>query len=269
MKTVVVTGPSSGIGRVTALALAELGYHVVAAGRSQERTSPVVDAIIAKGGSAELLLLDLASLDNVRHAAKELEQRGRTIDALVNNAGIGMEKGSTVDGFEINFGVNHLGPFLFTHLLRRTFRPGTRIVTVSSAMHFRVEGFDFDRLTRPSRSFLGLNDYCVSKLANILFTKEMARRQPDWRAFAVHPGFVDTGIFRPWVRPLVRNRLITPEDGAAPTIRCLTDEALESHSGAYYTRNGESTPSELAQDEDLARRLWVESGRWCEVGPVN
>lgn len=269
MKTAVVTGASSGIGRETALALGGMGFHVVAAGRSGERTAPAVETIIANGGSAELLIVDLASLSKVREAAKELESRGRKIDVLVNNAGIGMTKGSTVDGFEVNFGVNHLGPFLFTHLLRRTFRPTTRIVNVTSAMHFRVDKIDFDMLARPSTSFLGLKDYAVSKVANILFTREMARRQPDWRTYAVHPGFVDTGIIRPWVRPFVHRQLITPEEGATTTVRCATDEALESESGHYYTRSGQSTPSPVAMDDALARELWARSERWCGVGPVN
>ncbi len=269
MKTVVITGASSGIGRVTARVLGRKGFHIVAAGRSEERTRPVVESIIANGGSAELLLIDLAKLDSVRTAAKELAERGHTIDVLVNNAGISMSRGLTVDGFEINFGVNHLGPFLFTHLLRRTFRPATRIVNVTSAMHFRVDKIDFEKLSRPSTSFLGLNDYATSKLANILFTRELARRQPDWRTYAVHPGFVDTAIIPKWVRPFVRRQLISPEEGATTTVRCATEESLGSESGLYYTRSGQSTPSTIAMDDALAGELWARSEQWCGVGPVN
>jgi retinol dehydrogenase 12 len=266
MKTVMITGPSSGIGRVTAETLGRMGFHVVAAGRSEERTKPVVDAINASGGSSELLPVDLASLDSVRKAAKDFEDRGKTVDVLINNAGIGMTKGITSDGFEVNFGVNHLGPFLFTHLLGRTLRPGARVVNLSSAFHQRAKELNFDRMTKPSRSFLGLDDYAVSKLANILFTKELAKRQPDWRTYAVHPGFIDTGIIRWWVKPFVSNRLITPQDGAKTTIRCATDSSLSADSGSYYTRSGESTPSELALDDDLATELWVRSEGWCGLG---
>lgn len=241
----------------------------MAAGRSHQRTKQVVDEIIAAGGSAEALQIDLSSLESVRSAAAEFEARGRTIDILINNAGIGMTKGITEDGFEVNFGVNHLGPFLLTHLLRRTLRPGTRIVSLSSAVHFRAKGIDFDKLRQPSRSLFGLQDYAVSKLATILFTAEFARRQPDWKTYAVHPGFVDTKIIPFWVKPFVRNSLVTPELGAATTIWCATDQSLSDSSGGYYTRCEEATPSPLARDDELARELWVQSEHWCGVGPVN
>lgn len=269
MRTVVVTGPSSGIGLVTAQSLARSGFHIVAAGRSDERTRPVIESIKADGGSAEFLRVDLADLDSVRAAARDLEGRGRPIDVLVNNAGIGMSRGLTGDGFELNFGVNHLGPFLFTNLLRRTFRPAARIINVTSAMHFRVDGIDFDKLTERSASFLGLNDYATSKLANVLFTREMARRQPDWRTYAVHPGFVDTAIIPRLVRPFLRRSLITPAAGAETTIRCATEAALGSETGRYYTPAGQSDPSPTAMDDDLARELWTRSERWCGIGPVD
>jgi retinol dehydrogenase 12 len=229
----------------------------------------VVDEIIASGGSAEMLIIDLASLESVRTAARDFENRGRTVDVLINNAGIGMARGVTEDGFEVNFGVNHLGPFLLTHLLRRTFRPGTRIISVSSGMHNRARGIDFDRLQEKSRSFFGLDEYAVSKLANILFATEIARRHPDWRSYAVHPGLVDTGIFPFWVKPFLGRRMLTPEQGAETTIWCATDGSLASESGGYYTRSAPATPSELASDDELARELWVRSERWCGVGPVD
>ncbi|MGH3650961.1 MAG: SDR family NAD(P)-dependent oxidoreductase, partial [Acidimicrobiia bacterium] len=143
-KIVMVTGPSSGIGKATALQMARNGFHVLAAGRSEERTMAVVDEITSAGGSGEFLHLDLASLESCRHAAGRFEGSSRTIDVLINNAGVGGERGLTADGFEIQFGVNHLGHFMLTHHLRRTFRPGSRIVVVSSEAHRRAEGIDWE-----------------------------------------------------------------------------------------------------------------------------
>ena len=153
MRAALVTGPSSGIGRVTSLELGRKRFHVVAAGRSEERTSSVIDSIREEGGSAEFLHLDLASLESAREAACTFGDSGRRLDVLVNNAGVGATRGITADGFEVNFGVNHLGHFMFTHHLRPTFWSGTRIVQIASAVHFRADGIDFDRLQRRSRSF--------------------------------------------------------------------------------------------------------------------
>lgn len=266
MKTVVITGPSSGIGRVTALTLGQQGYHIVAAGRSRKRTEPVVGQIKSKGGSAEFLQLDLSSLDAVRSSAKELVSRGNPVDILINNAGISMTKGQTEDGVEINFGVNHLGHFLFTYLLLQRFRPRTRIITLASSVHFRADGIDFDKLEKPSNSFLGLQEYAVSKLANVLFAKEMARRHPEWRTYAVHPGFVDTKIIPGWLRLFVRNRLVTPEQGAATTIWCAADPSVGDESGNYYARSGIATSSDLSMDLKLARDLWAHSELLCGLG---
>ena len=189
MKVAMVTGPNAGIGLEITRSLAKQDYHVVAAGRSEERIGPVVAEVEASGGSVEFLHLDLASLESARTAAKTFEQSGRTLDVLVNNAGIGVNRrGLTVDGFEVHFGINHLGHFMLTHHLRRAFQPGTRIVQVASSVHDRAKGIDFDRVQRKS-SFMGLDEYAVSKLANILFVREMARRQPDWRLYAAHPAW--------------------------------------------------------------------------------
>lgn len=267
METALVTGPSSGIGEATAMELAALGCHVVAAGRSEQRTRRVVEAIETAGGSAEYLQLDLASLDSVRQAARRFEDGGRTLDILVNNAGVGVGRGVTADGFEIQFGVNHLGHFALTHFLRRTFRPGTRIVQLTSSAHFNAEGIDFDRVQRRTRSLVGWREYCVSKLANVLFVRELARRQPDWSTFAVHPGMTDTGIVPSWIRPVLRHRLFTPEQGADTVVWCATSSEVDADSGRYYRNRESRLPSELALDDGLARELWRVSELWCGVAP--
>lgn len=257
-----MTGPSSGIGRVTAVELASRGYHVVAAGRSEKRTMPVVDEILADGGSAEFLHLDLASLESARDAAITFTGSGRTLDVVVNNAGVGGALGLTGDGFEIHFGVNHLGHFMLTHHLQSSFRTGTRIVVVSSEAHRRADGIDFDRLRK--RSYGAMTDYGVSKLANILFARELARRQPDWRTYAVHPGVVSTNIFPKFIKPFMRN-LLTPEQGAETSVWCATSTDVAHESGLYYSRTRPREPSAVALDDDLAAELWRRSAGWCGV----
>lgn len=266
MEVALVTGPSSGIGRATAVELASHGFHVVAAGRSEERIIPVVESINASGGSAEFLLLDLASLESSRSAAQEFERSGRKLDVLVNNAGVGGVRGLSSDGFEIHFGVNHLGHFMLTHHLRRTLRPGSRIVVVSSEVHRRANGIDFERIRKKSRSVGGFAEYGVSKLANILFARRLAQLQPEWNTYSLHPGVVDTNIFPAMVGIFFRNRL-TPEEGARTSVWCATSEDVVNESGLYYSRQQVWEPSLPAQDDDLARELWTRSERLCGLAP--
>jgi len=257
-----VTGPSSGIGRATAVELARRGFHVVAAGRSEERTVPVVEDIVAEGGSAEFLALDLASLDSTATAASRFAASGRGLDVLVNNAGVGGRTGLTEDGFEIHFGVNHLGHFLLTHRLEPALGPGTRVVVVSSESHRGAHGIDFERVRRPGGPFAGYGNYAVSKLANILFARDLARHHPELRTYSLHPGLVDTGIFPAIARPFFRNRL-TPEEGAETSVWCATAEELADESGNYYSRRAPREPSPAARDDGLATELWARSSEWC------
>jgi NAD(P)-dependent dehydrogenase (short-subunit alcohol dehydrogenase family) len=259
-----VTGASSGIGAAVATKLATLGFHVVAAGRSEQRLGVVVSRIMSGGGSAEPLLLDLASQESVRGASEVIRSTGRAVDILVNNAGVAVERGVTLDGFQIQFGVNHLGHFLLTDAIGGSLGSGARVITLSSEMHRRASGIDFARVTRPTRSPFGVAEYAVSKLANILFTRELARRRPEWRVSAVHPGLVDTRLFPALVRPLVRRTGLTPDQGADTVIWCATEG--EPVSGGYYASRTQLEPSAPAQDDDLAQELWERSERWCGVG---
>ena len=259
-----VTGPSSGIGRAVALELGRHGYHVVAAGRSAERTMPVVDLIEDAGGSAEFLHLDLASLASAAKAAEEFAASGRTLDLLVNNAGVGGKRGTTADGFEIHFGVNHLGHHMLTRGLLPALVSGARLVQVSSAAHFNAAGIDFTDVTRRTKSLLGWSEYGVSKLANVLFVRELARRNPELAAYAVHPGTVDTGIFPWFIKPLIRHRLLSPDQGAETVLWCATSQDAESGSGLYFRRKEPVPPSDAALDDALAAELWERSEKWCE-----
>jgi NAD(P)-dependent dehydrogenase (short-subunit alcohol dehydrogenase family) len=263
MPTALVTGPNSGIGRVTTLELGRRGDHVFAAGRSAARVEPVVASIRAAGGSAEFLELDLASMTSMRRAVTRVAESGRALDLVVNNAGIGVNRrGVTEDGFEVHFGINHLSHFLLTRELLPCLSPGARVVSLASAVHFRANGIDFDRMRRPTR-LVGLAEYAVSKLANVLFIRELARRHPELRAYAVHPGLVRTPLIPAPIRFLSGRRMLTPEQGADTVLWCATAAEVGNESGHYYQNRAMTPPSALAQDDDLARELWDRSEAWC------
>ena len=268
MPLAVVTGPSSGIGREIALSLADLGYHVVGAGRSEERVGPVLVEVERRGGTGEFLDLDLSSLESARAAANALVSSGRRINLLVNNAGIGVNRrGRSVDGFEIHFAINHLGHFMFTSHIAGSLAPGARVVQVTSSVHFRASGIDFGSLHRKS-SFGGLPEYAVSKLANVLFVREWARRVDSVKAYAPHPGLTDTPLIPGFMKPFLRNRLLTPAQGADTPLWCATSKEVAAESGMYYARRKATEPSEAARDDDLALELWRRSEEWCGLAPT-
>lgn len=220
------------------------------------------------GGSASFLELDLASLSSCRRAAETVAGNGVAIDVLVNNAGIGPGRGTTKDGFEIHFGVNHLGHFQLTRSLSPSLAAGARVVTVTSAAHHRVSGIDYRSVRRRTRSITGLTEYSVSKLANILFVKELARRRPDLECHAVHPGLADTNIFPRFARPFVRRRAVTAEQAADTVIWCADSDAVSGQSGLYYARRQAREPSTAAMDPAMAEELWARSEEWC-AGTLN
>jgi retinol dehydrogenase 12 len=264
----IITGPYSGIGRVTARNLAARGAAIVLAGRSLERGQALA-AELRRPGEAdriEVLALDLADLASVRAAAEQVLARGGRIDGLVNNAGVAGSRGRTRNGFELAFGVNHLGHFMFTRLLEARLRESApaRVVNVASEAHRRITGIDFAALRAPTKTRTGLHEYGVSKLCNVLFTREMARR---WAgngivSYALHPGVIATDIWRSVPQPLrwlLTRWMKTPEEGAATSIRCATDPALANVNGRYFVNERERNPNRAAQDDVLAARLWDES----------
>ena len=266
---IVVTGANTGIGRVTAEKLAERGASIVLACRSEERTRPVLDAIRSRGGDAVFERLDLGSFESVREAAARLLDRGRPIDVLINNAGLAGQKGLTKDGFELAFGTNHLGHFLLTVLLapRLVEAKAARIVNVSSQSHYRAKGIDFDAVRRPTASVTGLPEYEVSKLANVLFTRELAKRigPTGVHSYALHPGVIASEIWRevPWpIRPIMELFMISTEKGAQTTLYCATSPEVADHDGRFYDDCRERKPNRIAFDDDLARKLWEKSVEW-------
>lgn len=179
-QVVLITGANTGIGRVTARELARQGAHVFIACRSAERARAVVDENRAgdQRGSVELLNLDLGDLDSVRQCADTFLARGLPLHLLINNAGLAGARGMTQSGFELAFGVNHVGHFLLTQLLleRILASAPARIVTVASRAHYRATAMDWEALRRSTGSRTGLAEYGVSKLANVLFSAELSRR---------------------------------------------------------------------------------------------
>ena len=217
----------------------------------------------------EFLPVDLSDLGSVRGAAAAFLSRGLPLHVLVNNAGLAGVRGLTPDGFEVTFGTNHLGPFLLTLLLldRMQESAPSRIVNVASRAHFRARGIDWDAQRRPATSTGGIDEYSVSKLANVLFTKELARRLAGSgvTAYALHPGVVATDIWRelPWgLRHLAKLFMISPEEGARTTLHCATAPEASLESGAYYDSCKPVRPSRAADDPALAAELWRRSLEW-------
>ena len=271
-KTYVITGATSGIGKVTALVLAKRGANLILANRSLEKTAPVVEEIKAqtKGASVEVVQLDLGDLASVRKCAETLLAKQVPIHGLINNAGLAGVKGVTKDGFEIQFGTNHLGHFLLTNLLLERIKESapSRIVNVASKSHYQAKSIDWTAQRQPTKHATALPEYAVSKLANVLFTKELATRLAGTgvTAYSLHPGVVATDVWRKIpapVRWIIKRFMISPERGAEATLRCATDPALASESGKYYDVGGvEKRPSRVAEDADLARTLWAKSTDW-------
>jgi dehydrogenase/reductase SDR family protein 13 len=255
---------------VTALELARRGARVFLAGRSEQATRAVMDAIVAETGNSELefLSLDLGDLSSVRACAKEFLGSGAPLHVLINNAGLAGARGMTESGFEVAFGTNYVGPFLLTSLLLDRVRESApaRIVNVASIGHYRAPGIDFDAVRKRTKTRTGLPEYCVSKLGNVLHAQELARRlgEDGVTTYSLHPGSVATNVWRrvPWpVRPLMTRRMISPEEGAKTTLYCATSPDVSADSGNYYDDCHRTEPSAVATPE-LAAELWDRSVDW-------
>jgi retinol dehydrogenase-12 len=266
LPTYIVTGSNTGIGRATAEALVATGGSVVLAARSEERTRPVIDALRSQHRDADVtfLSLDLGDLAHVRRAAETFLEWGRPLDVLINNAGLAGLRGLTTEGFEITVGTNHLGPFLFTSLVlpKLLEAPHGRVVNVASRAHMDVKAMDWGALARPPAGPRGLGAYAMSKLMNILYAKELARRLAATRVttYSLHPGVVASDIWRALPRPMqwaMKLFMTTNEEGAKTAVYCATAPELVATSGRYYERCREAQPSALAMDESLARELYA------------
>jgi NAD(P)-dependent dehydrogenase (short-subunit alcohol dehydrogenase family) len=275
-KTVLVTGATSGIGWVTAQNLAARGARLALVGRSPEKTNAAVAAIRQSTGnsSVEGLLADLSRQSEVRALAAQVQARYPQLDVLVNNAGgVFAKRQETADGLEMTFAVNHLAYFLLTNLLLDNLRAAAaahgeaRIINVASGAHQRVPGLNFDDL-QSKQHYRMFRVYGASKLANLLFSSELARRlaQSGVTSNAMHPGLVHTSFGsnnRAWYWRLAYvflNRAgRTPEQGADTVIYLATAPELAGVSGKYFFDRKAITPSAAARDPAAAQRLWAVS----------
>ena len=277
-KTFVVTGATSGIGLETALRLAAMGGRIALVGRDRTRGEQACAAVRARAPGCEpaLFIADLSRLGEVRRLAGELTAALPRIDVLINNAGaIFHTRQITQDGLERTFALNHMAYFLLSALLRERLVASApaRIVNVASQAH-RRSMLDFDDLQSAHR-YGGWKAYQRSKLANILFTRELARRLAGSgvEAACLHPGFVASGfgdntdgVFRLGVAVAKRLFAIAAPDGAATSVHLAT--APEIRSGAYYVKSAPATPSRAGQDDSVADRLWDISAKLAGV-PAN
>ena len=275
-RTFLVTGANSGLGRAMVEALAARGGNVVLAGRSEERTKPVLDAIRARhpAVNARFGLVDLSDLGSVQRAAESFLATDRPLDVLVNNAGIAGTHALSADGFDLTYATNHIGPFLLTNLLLPALQraPQGRIVNVSSVAHLQVKRIDWSVLERratPKRSRYA--DYAVTKLMNVLHAKELARRLTGTRVttYALHPGGVASNIWRSVPQPLqwlIKLFLDSNEEGARTQLYCATAPQLAAATGRYYDKSREARCNPLADDEALGRELWVRTESAVSAG---
>jgi retinol dehydrogenase 12 len=269
-RTYLITGGNTGIGLATATELARRGGKVYVACRSEAKGSHAVATIVAATGNPNVsfLPLDLADLASVRACADAFLASGEPLHVLINNAGVAGQRGLTSDGFELTFGVNHLGHFaLTTALLGRLADSGpARVVTVSSDAHYQAKGIDFTVLRRRTPGVTGMGAYSVSKLCNVLFSQELARRLDGApvTTYALHPGLVASDIWRRVPRParaIVTRRMLTTEQGAATSLYCATAPELAGQTGRFYDEEKERAPSAVATRE-LGRILWERSEAW-------
>jgi NAD(P)-dependent dehydrogenase (short-subunit alcohol dehydrogenase family) len=276
-KVSLVTGATAGIGKATARALASQGTTVIITGRNKQKAEDTVRQLQSETGneSVQYLLADFSDLDQVRDLAAAFKARFSRLDVLVNNAGAFFN--SRIDtsyGVEMTFLVNHLAPFLLTHLLLNHLKtsPAARIINVSSDAH-KQDQMDFDNLGF-EKGFFGMKAYARSKLANILFTYELARRLENTRvtANALHPGHVSTDIwkssssfFGTVVKWIISRFTITPEQGADNSVYLATSPEVEGITGKYFVEREEVRSSPITYDENLAQRLWEISEKLTSI----
>jgi NAD(P)-dependent dehydrogenase (short-subunit alcohol dehydrogenase family) len=276
-RVAVVTGATSGIGKVTARELARQGFRVVLVARSADKAAETTSEIAAAapGATVETLLCDMSSQKQIRAAAEELRRRHDRLHVLVNNAGgIWTERAVTEDGLERTFAVDHLGYFLFTNLLLPELRRGapSRVVNVASDAS-KLGRIDFDDLQGEKRYNGGLA-YAQAKLANILFSSELSRRiaGSGVTSNALHPGAVasgfglnNTGLMR-FAMKLARPFLIDEEKGARTSIYLASSPEVEGVTGEYFAKNRPKKPPRRGRDPEVARQLWDVSAALVGIG---
>jgi NAD(P)-dependent dehydrogenase (short-subunit alcohol dehydrogenase family) len=273
-KVVIVTGANTGIGKATALGLARRGATTVLACRDLQKGHAAMAEIRAQTDAAELhlLRLDLASLESVRAFARDFAARFSRLDVLIENAGVSTaQRQVSADGYELDFAVNHLGHFLLTRLLLPQLKAAapSRVVVVSSSVH-KGAALDFDDL-QGKRRWSMMGSYSRSKLANMLFTRALAKRleESGVTVNALHPGVVASELARDFPSPfrwLARLLFKSPETGARTSLFVATAPELASVSGGYFANARAAKPGRAALDDVAAERLWEVSEKLVESG---
>ena len=270
-KVCLLTGFTSGIGRITARELAGMGATMILVARHSMHGETVKNDIRDETGNKDLFVFqaDLSSLQDIRVLAEAFKRRFQRLDILINNAGLlSAQRMVSKDGFELTFAVNHLAPFLLTRLLLDVMDKSApaRIINVASDLHRKVE-IDFEDLMS-EREYNPMKVYSRSKLANVLFTRELAARLGPARVTAnsLHPGTIATDIVRDY--PAIMRffwKLLTanPQKGARTTIHLASSPDLAGVTGAYFAKEQQVPSSPYSQDSQVARRLWETSERLC------
>lgn len=268
-KVYLVTGATAGIGLVTARELARTGATVVGVGRHPEKCAAVAKQIreATRNPNVEYLLADLSVQKQVRALAQTFRERYTRLDVLINNAGaVYLNRQETADGLELTFALNHLSYFLLTNLLLDLLKASTpaRIVNVSSRAHIRAAGLNFNDLQN-RRGYFGMNAYSQSKLCNVLFTHELARRLAgaNITVNALHPGlvatnfFLNNGLLGQLARPILKLISMRPEEGAKTSLYLATSPEVEGVTGKYFDHHQREVPaSKAASDRAAQLRLW-------------
>lgn len=274
-KTIVITGGNTGIGLATAKQLAERGGRVILACRDQQKAAAARQSILQLAPSAEVQLypLDLASLESVRQFAAQVMQANPVIDVLINNAGAYPTKQCyTQEGFEFQFGVNYLGHFLLTHLLMPSLMAAgeARIINLSSLMHI-LGKIDYDSF-KGRAHYVAARAYGQSKLANAMFSRELAQRLPAGiTSNALHPGGVDSDIYRDlpgWVHNIMKRFLISPDRAGIFIADMALAEGWKGRSGEFKSAQGPLPILRAVKDDAQCRRLYEESCILTNVNPL-
>lgn len=273
MQNILITGGNAGVGKATAIGLAQKQHRIIIWGRNQAKIKAAVEDIKSRTDNKEIygLIGDLASFESIIKSTDKFKADFGKLDILINNAGVAADKPQlTEDGFELQIGVNHLGHFLLTSELLDLIKASSspRIINVSSDAHYRGK-INFDSFRGESRQLLfnGMTGYAQSKLANVLFTKELARRYPAIITHSLHPGVVQTQIAykndnsRLWksLWKLAEPLMISPAKGAKTSIFLAESEEVLKGNGRYYNKCKEKAPSQVAKDQELAEKLWAVS----------
>ena len=264
-KICIITGANSGIGKATAIGLAKMNATIVMMCRSKERGEEAQKEIIELTGNKkmDLLLCDLSSQESIRKFVSEFKSKYQKLHVLINNAGVMLSKrGISVDGFEMNFAVNHLAPFLLTNLLLDALKKSapSRIINVSSAAH-RMAKMDFDDLQSEKMKHRLFRIYGVSKLALMLFSYELSRRLEGTSVTVntLHPGLVNTNLGQDqssFSQGFGKLFFKKPEKGAETSIYLASSQEVDGITGKYFAKKQQKQSSEESYNEDYAKRLW-------------